>query len=569
MTRVTKKTVLLLLAALVLLSWALRYPLVEHERFQTDSYFIHLLSNSIVDEGYAVWTFHPLSYVGYYPFSYPSGVPFILAELSILTGLSVEVCILLCNIAFSTMFCLAIFLLARQFILRPELAILATFFAVLGVRFVDTTYWDGSARGPMVVLLTMAFMAAYRSSSIGQWRLYPVAILIGATTFVVHHMAVLFVLLGAAYVLSTLELQVILPRVRLRKRQVAAMLTLCLIGAIIWVTYSISDLADASEAPRTQDSSLFSFEPMMVSTLLNVVASYTNQIGFILPFAFLASIWIFRRRDFGMGRLFLFTIIVSFVPLVDRSLYVAMIITPFVSTLGVLWIGRYYDSTRRKTAVMAIVILLMASSLSLTVWSSDRWNDEVYISGDTVEVDSQLFSDASYLRVQYPGTEFLSNSNVQGVKTAALTDNILIGSGIYLALCRDVMPEDVENNVSWVEAKFPTNLYTWYHYNNEPNVDLYLVGLFMNGVSDVSGVGGLTNAGAYFQGHQKVLIMVDNKWPDNYVNQYSVYTSALVKQLESASYVQTKQPSSPVVPLESYEVFHSKGITLYLVNLNS
>ncbi|MFY9606099.1 MAG: hypothetical protein WAS24_05155, partial [Thermoplasmata archaeon] len=88
MSRVPRNTVLLLLLALILLSVAVRYPLVEHERYQTDSYYIHYLSKTIADDGYAKWTFNSLSYIGYYPFSYPAGVPFLISELSSATGVS-------------------------------------------------------------------------------------------------------------------------------------------------------------------------------------------------------------------------------------------------------------------------------------------------------------------------------------------------------------------------------------------------------------------------------------------------------------------------------------------------
>ena len=115
-----RKTVLLLLFAVILLSLAVRYPLVEHERYETDSYFVHALSNDIVREGQAAWTFSPLSYVGYYPFSYPSGAPFVLAEVSILTGLNVDACILLVDAMIATLFCLVVFCLSREFIHRVE-----------------------------------------------------------------------------------------------------------------------------------------------------------------------------------------------------------------------------------------------------------------------------------------------------------------------------------------------------------------------------------------------------------------------------------------------------------------
>src|SRR5512136_1042832 len=108
----SRRTIVLLLIALSIGAVALRYPFVDHERSQSDSYFIHTLAQSIVHNGQAVWTFHPLSYFGYYPVSYPSGMPFVLSEFSILTGLSVEVVTLLSGMLVGVLMCLASFCLA-------------------------------------------------------------------------------------------------------------------------------------------------------------------------------------------------------------------------------------------------------------------------------------------------------------------------------------------------------------------------------------------------------------------------------------------------------------------------
>ena len=171
MPLISRKVVLLLLAVIILVSISMRYPLVEHERHQTDSYYIHLLSESIIDNGFARWITHPLSLTGYYPMSYPSGVPFLLAESSILSGLTVETTILMNNVMLAIAFCLVVFLLARHFLRKPQFALLATFLGVIGARFVDTSYWNGSARGLavffialVVLVLVNSYITRYRRS---------------------------------------------------------------------------------------------------------------------------------------------------------------------------------------------------------------------------------------------------------------------------------------------------------------------------------------------------------------------------------------------------------------------
>ncbi|MCU0852471.1 MAG: hypothetical protein MUC90_04340 [Thermoplasmata archaeon] len=166
--RFGRRTVLLLLAVLLLISIGLRYPLVEHERYQTDSYYIHWLARTITDDGQAEWTLNPLSYVGYYPLSYPSGAPFLVAEVSVLTGTGIEFSILLISMLLGVMLCLGVFVMARSFLARDQFVILATLLAILGPRFLDTTYWDASARGPMVVLVVLTVFSFFRAEQMGQ-----------------------------------------------------------------------------------------------------------------------------------------------------------------------------------------------------------------------------------------------------------------------------------------------------------------------------------------------------------------------------------------------------------------
>ncbi len=194
----------MLLLALLLFTLVLRYPMVEHERYQADSYFIHRLSQSIVNEGRALWTFNSLSYIGYYPFSYPSGTPFFIADLALLTGLSVETTILVSGVLFGMMFCLAAFCIAREFLSDSRFILVATLFMVLGSRFIDTTYWVGSARGPLVVLMILSVFVVFRASSLRRPLLLPIAVVLAFGCLALHHMAVLYLFFGIAFVIASL-----------------------------------------------------------------------------------------------------------------------------------------------------------------------------------------------------------------------------------------------------------------------------------------------------------------------------------------------------------------------------
>ena len=554
----SKRVVLLLLAALVLLSLAVRYPLIEHERFQTDSYTMHLYAKSIVDFGYAKWTFHFLSYFGYYPISYPSGVPFLVAEVAELTGTSVEVSILIVDMLLGIIFCLGVFVLSRQFIARPEFVVMATFFSIMGARFVDTTYWDGSARGPMVVLMALVIFAAFRASQTGQRRLIGLAGLLAIGCFATHHMAILLLLVGAGYLMAAFQAQLLFPRFRTRKTQSALLWNLMVILVVITTAFTFFDYFGNLALMNLRTSSLFDVEPAFLSVFLNIGVSYANQIGVIVIFAVLAVPIIFRSAHISTERMFLVTLPIAFIPMLGNSLYVSMLLAPFMACLGTIWIARAVRSKRRVLIALFLVVLF-AATVFMPVWSSAKWNSRAYLSGDTVEVDMRAYSDSTYLSAMYPERFAICNVNTLWIQLAVGSDTRFAASGVPAAINGDITVEDMRRNATWSDEEFPANLYQWFEYDGEPNIDMYVLGLVVQGMSVISGSNRDSDGSRYFANHSKLLVAMDNTRPHQYVGVYDVRDSALSVQLADAAWGGTKLPS--------YAIYQSGRVTVYAVQL--
>lgn len=553
----SRRVILLLLAALIVLSIAVRYPLVEHERFQTDSYTFHIFAKSIVDNGYAKWTFNPLSYLGYYPIAYPSGSPFLLAELSEATGLNIESSILLLNLLFAVLFCLGAFLLALQFIRRPEYALLAAFFAVTGARFVDTTYWDASARGPMIVYLVLVLFVLFRAAATGQNKLLLFALLLGIGCFATHHMAVLLLLFGLSYILAVLQAAYLLPRLRTKRRLVAAATNGAIATSILIVSFGFFKYFSALAAMNLRESSLFNLDSPELSIVLNMAVSYTSQIGFIIVFAALAIPSIFREKPLSVENLFLVAALLAFIPMYGNALYVSMILAPFVSILGVVYVARIIRGSRRRRFAYFIVLLLICTAIFVPVWSSQRWNKGGdYLSGQTVEVDSRIYSDGTYLKHQYPGTFGISNVNTYWIQVGAFSDTRFLASEVFLAINGDVVESDMRANVTWSSAPFPNNLYNLFEYDKKPNVDAFVQQLVVNGFKALD-ESGTSN---YFSTHTKLIVAIDNNNPKRYAGTYNLQYAALPDQLKNASW--------ELHEIDSYMIYQSGSSTVYAVGLD-
>lgn len=560
-----KRTVMLLLGALLVLTIILRYPLVSHERYQTDSYFIHLLSQSIVRDGYAVWTANPLSYFGYFPLSYPSGVPVILAEISSMTGLPVELSILVTDMIFGIVFALGVFALARHFLPRLEYVLMATFFAITASRFVDTTYWDGSARGPLVVLLVLLIFTFFRAGASQQRRMYIVSVLLAFGCFSSHHMSVLILVFGLGYLIAALEAQYMIPRFKINKRRSTAMVNLLLVVVTVLVAFGYFQFFGSLAISNLQRSSLFNLQPPFLSILVNALGSYTIQVGFILPLAILGILQIFRRMRLGTESLYLVTQILVFVPLLGSPLYISMLLGPIAAILGTSWLYSQHARRKRKGFVLLIIVLLVVSSIALPLWSTDRWNSIKYAGGETVEVDDQVFRDASYLNAQAGNQYAMSNAVVLQLELAANCKVRFVGSGITQVLVGDITREDLLNNITWSAAGFPMNLYIWYKYVGEPKVDFYTSQLMIQGLHFASGPGGLADVRQYFESHSKMYIVIDNSQPASYAGPYGVYDSRLPGQLRESTW----QPSlsNNESEFSSYVFYESQRSTVYIVQL--
>jgi hypothetical protein len=134
------KIVIILLG--IILNFIIRIPSLSHS-YGADSFSIRSITNSIALFGEARYWLHPLSIGGFYPYSYASASPFLLAGVKELTGL-------LGLLSFFTASLLANEILKSDFY-RYIVAIL---YSISQAILVFTT-WDISTRGLFIVLLPL------------------------------------------------------------------------------------------------------------------------------------------------------------------------------------------------------------------------------------------------------------------------------------------------------------------------------------------------------------------------------------------------------------------------------
>lgn len=540
---------------------------MQHERYETDSYYVHALAQSVVSHGYALWTASPLSYLGYYPMSYPSGAPILLGEFASLTGLTMESSILVMDMILGVIFCLAVFILCRHFLYRPQYALLATLFVLSSSRFVDTTYWNASARGMLVVLLTLTTFIFFRASSMRQYLLLLPAALLAFGCFSTHHMSVLIVLIGLAYVIAAFQGEYVLPKLKMTRRKSAAAFNLLLVLAVVVIAFSYFEFFGKLATMNLQTSAWLNLNPPFLALLVNAAVSYVIQIGLVLVLAVMGILLVFRRLRLGVESLFPFTFVLVLVPLIGNPIYISMIVAPFAGILGTIWLSWQYAKRHNKILVLSFIVALMAASMAFPIWSVHRWNNETYSGGDTVEVGPQVFNDAAYLRVQSKNSYVMLNNNVLGLEFAANGEMKLLAPGIFQIIVGDVTREDLKTNVTWSHIRFPTNLYIWFDYPNAPRVESYVWLLMVAGVGYIDSAGSISGMRDFLDDHSRLFMVIDNKQPSAYVNLYGVTKAALPGELASSSWSGSGTLSEQHSRFSSYLLYSSQRISSYAVQL--
>ena len=568
MNILSKRVVYCLLISVLLLNVAERYPLVEHERFQADSYYIHMLSGSIVERGYAAWTFTPLSYFGYYPLSYPSGAPFVIGEFSDLTGMSVESSILIVGMLLGMLLVFATFCLAREFLRRTQYALVAALCASLAPRFVDTTYWVGSARGLFVVFLVLFIFLAFRANSTKRMSLNLIAGLMLFGCLASHHMAVLLIVFGLAFVLSIIGSEH-LRRINETSRRRRVTQLYISIGVFVAIgTALLVGLNGRSAESTFSESGVLTFEPRIVSIILSLCITYTHQIGLILPFAVVGIVMAFRATHLQPRVLFPLALLVSMSPLLGSPVYLATALPPVVAIFGASWLESLPKSDRRLTIRFFLVLILVCFTISLPYASIARWNNMQYHSGDTVAVGNQVFNDGAYMMYNDADQHFISNVDVQSLRLEAISGASFLGSGISSALSGDVTADQVRSNVTRSTSGFPQNIYVWYEYRQDLFTEQAVDNLMVNGVSVAynAEIGG-TFASDYYARYSRLVVIVDNNWGSTYVGQWGIRPSILTNQLVTASWQEKTYGGFREHSLDSYLIYCTGGVSYFYLGL--
>lgn len=181
-----------------------KYPQDPHE-YGKDSYIVHGMATNLQNLDSAPWLIEPLSAYALYPFSYAPGMAFLLTALSDISGLSIELVILLFTIIISMIGALGMFMFAAEISERFEVKFLSGFLFAFTPAITTFTTWTISTRGPFICLMTILLWAFARTiNARHKAKVFVVGLILLFTMPTIHHFSLLFPIILLAYLSSYL-----------------------------------------------------------------------------------------------------------------------------------------------------------------------------------------------------------------------------------------------------------------------------------------------------------------------------------------------------------------------------
>ncbi|MBP1910291.1 hypothetical protein [Methanolobus bombayensis] len=310
----TKSMKYLLFFLLIVLNFVIRLPSIPHEKGY-DSFFIHALANSISTFGSADWWIHWLSVFGFYAYSYASAVPFVLSGMHQLTGIEMEIVILMYCILLGLISIFTAYVLAGR--LYPNFTFkygVALFFSIApGVMLFST--WEVSTRGLFILLLPLFIYLLL--SEINMLKKIFLLVILAIFQFAVHHygfilIPIIFIYIGIKLLEKTNHLETLNPY----SHYLIVSLLIAFIG-LPFLTRSLVDFGSRYD--------------WLITSAITIV----RQVGPLVILAAGSFIYLLLKKEKSRNDLFILLMLTFFIPTIYSHTYGAFMLLLFI----VLFIG--------------------------------------------------------------------------------------------------------------------------------------------------------------------------------------------------------------------------------------
>lgn len=413
----------LLLLGMMAVSLALRFPTTDHE-VGVDSFFIHNLATNIVMDGNAEWILSPFSFFGWYPMSYPSGGPLLIATTSQLSSQSIELTILLLSLGLGAIGVLTSFVMAHEFRDDDLLALAVSFVYAFAPRLLDFTLWSGSMRGLFVVLLPAFVWATLRAARAPSAKNFVLVLSLFLLMASVHRMAALLAAVCGALIAALVFMVAMkllrgrFPRLLLTNgfRRLSLFLALA-----AFVGFAAAVLFGGNVLNEYSQGELFSGHSAEIE-IMNLGVSLARSVGLVLVFAAIGLILLLRTRNKSVREAYVVLVFMALMPTLFLRQYTGFYILPFVAILGGLALAglmKLRSSQVRRAVGAFFVVSILAFSLGVLHYEVDH----------SPTIPDATYSTALYLHSGWANDVVIANDGLMGVRVASFAGLRLLPIG--------------------------------------------------------------------------------------------------------------------------------------------
>lgn len=342
--KLSKKVKVELFILLIVLGIILRFQVVSHE-IGADSFFVHIVANSLSEFGYAKCFLHPLSIFGLYPVSYASAVQFLLSGISQCTGMEMRWVIFLYCVFIGLLSMFTAYLMAGEIIDNDLFKLLVAFGFSTTPAILGYTTWTIPTRGLLVVLapLLIYLLSKCRISI----KYVPLTFLLAIFLFATHHL--FYFLIPAFFALFILT--ICFKFKNHVNMKISEKLTPFIpIGGFLCM-YSIP---------------FFTGRFIEHSKYAPIDASYVRYIGILILFAIGGLAYIIFKQNKCFGEWFLLLTLIMLTPFIYEQTYMKWFLPIFLVPLAAIGLINILRASEKRKYVLPVVTIFLLLTVSFS-----------------------------------------------------------------------------------------------------------------------------------------------------------------------------------------------------------
>lgn len=417
---VSKKLHYTLLSFLVLLSVVIRYPTTSHELIGEDSYYYHMLGNKIAASGYATWVVSPFSLFGWYPFSTPVGLPYLLSGFSQCTGVGMEYIILIFSFILGIIGVLSVYALSLRIKKDGFFAFFVTLAFLTAPRLLSMSIWSVTSRYLLIVLLPLLFflLLKIRMEKSKRWEFFALLFIFLLTATLIHKTSIFLSSILIAYVCAHLLFSS-------NSKKILSCIPECARFLLPFLIYGLVIIASLQE--QYGRGVLEGTTPMVL--LLNAGVALGSGAGIVtICFGFIGLVYLLVKKEKTFIELFLILSLLFVIPFLPAREYIRgfipILLCFFAGFGAVILFGLIKENRKTTLAILVAVIFVSVGFASAMVshWRetpSFEENPAGYLEG--YYTTEETYSTAMFMKTHFGSSSFVCNDKLLARRLQALS----------------------------------------------------------------------------------------------------------------------------------------------------